>query len=222
MGKPLKAKLALLVSFLLALPGLYHLYLILYTMQDYFFRGTAFDASWIFCLFLLSLPFIAFLVFLIIYLRSSDPWQPGMVLLMQIVILITVFSYVPYVYRPGDGNIVCTSNSPNEIYVKASQIAPGPTNSDTDFGTITLTNLSGGNISNVALLEATGAFANNTAASLGLLTSYRSGEEFTLTPDELAAAGRHQTSTITIAYKSQAGSSKSVKITCSSPEIITS
>ncbi|MDP2974463.1 MAG: hypothetical protein Q8N60_05410 [Candidatus Diapherotrites archaeon] len=136
-----------------------------------------------------------------------------------IVIAIVVGVLVFIVSNPA-GNVVCSSSDPAKVNTKASQINNAPaTAGQTDFGTIILTNLTGGSMSNVDLNSATGAFAQNTSSTLGLETSYSSGVEITLKPDEVttATANTYQTSTLVINYKDYASLSRTVTITCSGP-----
>jgi len=135
-----------------------------------------------------------------------------------IVIAIVVGVLVFIVSSPG-GDVVCSSSDPAKINVKASQVASAPTDAQDDFGTIILTNLTGGNMSNVVVTSVSGAFTLNDATDLGLSSSYTSGQEITLTPDEDtdASSSPHGVSTIIIGYTDYASLTRSATITCSGP-----
>ena len=140
-----------------------------------------------------------------------------------IVIAIVVGVLVFIVSSPA-GEVVCSSSDPAKIMVKASQMDEAPTAGLVDFGDIILVNLTGGNMSSVTYVTTapTGAFAGNDNTTLGptgtaMATSITSGVQFTINPDELAAAGVSSTSTITINYNDYAALARSATITCSGP-----
>jgi len=134
-----------------------------------------------------------------------------------IVIAIVVGVLVFIVSSPA-GDVVCSSSDPNKINVKASQVTAAPEEATTNFGTIILTNLTGGNMSNVTLGSVSGAFVGNTAGGLGLASSYTSGVEIRLTPDDAGAASQdHAVSIIVINYVDYAGLARDATITCSGP-----
>ncbi len=115
--------------------------------------------------------------------------------------------------------IVCSSSDPSKINVKDANVSKAPANGQKDFGAIVLSNLTGGNMTSVALSSATGAFARNTATTLGLSAAYSAGAKITLTPDEMITGGRGKTTYsgggLTIAYTDFAGLSRDVTISCS-------
>ena len=133
-----------------------------------------------------------------------------------IVIAIVVGVLVFIVSSPG-GDVVCSSSDPAKINVKASQVESTPDQDKVDFGTIILTNLTGGNMTNVVVTDATGAFSGNGASELGLAGSYTSGQEIKLEPDEATTTGTHGVSTIVIGYTDYASLTRSATITCSGP-----
>ncbi len=135
-----------------------------------------------------------------------------------IVIAIVVGVLVFIVSSPG-GDVVCSSSDPAKINVKASQVNGAPTDGLDDFGTIILTNLTGGNISDVVVTSVSGAFTGNDATDLGLDPGYTSGQEIKLMPDEDTDAtdSPHGVSTIVIGYTDYASLTRSVTITCSGP-----
>jgi uncharacterized protein (UPF0333 family) len=135
-----------------------------------------------------------------------------------IVIAIVVGVLVFIVSSPG-GDVVCSSSDPAKINVKASQVDGAPTDTQIDFGTIILTNLTGGNMSDVNVTSVTGAFVGNGISELGLSSTYTSGQEITLSPDELTDSTNspHGVSTIVISYTDYASLTRSATITCSGP-----
>ena len=141
------------------------------------------------------------------------------ILFVYTILSVSIIFAFPDYFSHGMANIVCNSDDPAKILVKASQVSARPSAGETDFGTIKLVNLTGGNISNLTCttVAPTGAFAGNTNDSLGCQASVASGAEFTLTPDELVTAITASASTITVNYNDYAGSARSATIACSGP-----
>jgi len=136
-----------------------------------------------------------------------------------IVIAIVVGVLVFIVSSPA-GNVVCNSSDPSKILVKASQVNSSPATTATDFGTIKLVNLTGGNLTSVECqaIAPTGAFAGNTTAILGCPTFVGSGEEFEIQPDRPASlVDTHASSAVTMTYTDYAALDRTVTITCSGP-----
>jgi len=111
------------------------------------------------------------------------------------------------------GNMVCNSSDPAKIIVKASSLeSSGEKGSGESLGTIKITNLTGGDVSEVAC-SGSGAFA---AFVPGCVDSAESGATLDLTPTP-GSVGTHSSSSIDIAYTDYAGLSRTAAITCSGP-----
>ena len=136
-----------------------------------------------------------------------------------IVIAIVVGVLVFIVSSPA-GNIVCNSDDPAKMMVKASQVDSTAAASAADIGTIKVTNLTGGDISSVSC-SGTGAFATSVAVGDGCTATVVSGAELTFEPNASSTAGTYATSTIAITYNDYASLSRSATITCSGPLTIT-
>lgn len=137
-----------------------------------------------------------------------------------IVIAIVVGVLVFIVSSPA-GNIVCNSSDPAKILVKASQISSTAT-AGSSIGTIKLTNLTGGDITNVLCFGDGGGFDNN-ATMTGCTSSVTSGAEITLLPNAgTASASAYGSSTIAIGYTDYASLDRNATITCSGPITISS
>jgi len=131
-----------------------------------------------------------------------------------IVIAIVVGVLVFIVSSPA-GNIVCNSNDPAKIMVKASQIDT-PVDEGATAGTIKITNLTGGDITVNGECYGGGGFATSvTGCPASTVTS---GAEISLTPTAAAASGSpYATSTIAIGYTDYASLDRNATITCSGP-----
>jgi len=138
-----------------------------------------------------------------------------------IVIAIVVGVLVFIVSSPA-GNVVCNSNDPAKIMVKASQIPGSFQSNATDIATIKITNLTGGNISS-ASCTATGAFLSPVAVADGCTTDLTSGGEWTFSLNARAdtTGSPFGVSTILISYVDYATLSRTATITCSGPISVT-
>ena len=127
-----------------------------------------------------------------------------------IVIAIVVGVLVFIVSSPA-GNIVCNSDDPAKMMVKASQVTGSFASNATDVGTIKVVNLTGGDVSSLTCIG-TNAFGSDLDCSSTLL----SGSEMEIKPDA-NTAGTHSSSSIIVEYTDYASLSRTATITCSGP-----
>ena len=125
-----------------------------------------------------------------------------------IVIAIVVGVLVFIVSSPG-GNVVCNSNDPGKVMVKAAQIS-----SSTGGGTVQFTNLTGGDMRNVDVYSLNGAFASDNFIDDSTVTS---GETVALIVTGTATAGTYASSSVGIHYIDYAGLARDANLTCSGP-----
>jgi len=132
-----------------------------------------------------------------------------------IVIAIVVGVLVFIVSSPA-GNVVCNSDDPAKVMVKASQVnSSGAIGASTIIGTIKVTNLTGGDATSVTCVGGGGFDTENvTGCPSG---TWDSGETIDLTPVPADTGGTHSSSTIDIAYIDYASLSRTATITCSGP-----
>jgi len=134
-----------------------------------------------------------------------------------IVIAIVVGVLVFIVSSPA-GNIVCNSDDPAKIMVKASQVTASYLNADTDVGTIKIVNLTGGDISGITCTGTNAfEFGNIGAAATNCSATLSSGAEMDLLPDAGDTDGTYSSSTISIGYVDYAALDRNATITCSGP-----
>lgn len=137
-----------------------------------------------------------------------------------LIVIAIVVGVLVFIVSSPTGDIVCSSSDPAKMSVKASKIAKNPGAAQADFGEIIVTNLTGGTVTGITTTPAlvTGAFLGNTAATLDLASSYVSGQEIRLKPNELTTViGTHPTSIAGFTYLDYSGFSRDVNITCSGP-----
>lgn len=132
-----------------------------------------------------------------------------------IVIAIVVGVLVFIVSSPA-GNIVCNSNDPAKMMIKASQISStGVSGSGISLGSIIVTNLTGGNIT-ITTCTGSEGFA---AAVGGCVASQEvtSGTQITMAPTPAAVAGTYATSVVDVVYTDYSSLTRTATITCSGP-----
>ena len=126
-----------------------------------------------------------------------------------IVIAIVVGVLVFIVSSPA-GAIVCNSDDPAKVMVKASQV-----DSSTGDGTIIITNLTGGDMSSMTIMVgSTGAFDFHDMNDTNSLTS---GSQQSISVTGKHDSTAYSTTTIELTYNDYASLSRTATLTCSGP-----
>lgn len=166
------------------------------------------------------------LIFEKIYRRESmrNRGQAALEYLMTygwaLIVIAIVVGVLVFIVSSPTGDIICNSDQPNKIMVRASQITtPGTAGALTALGEIQITNLTGGNIASNLTCTGTGGFS--TTGTIGCPEDGMvSGEQVTLKPIASATADTYATSSIVLGYDDYAGLTRSARITCSGPLIL--
>jgi len=137
-----------------------------------------------------------------------------------LIVIAIVVGVLVFIVSSPTGDIVCNSDQPNKIMVRASQIAStGVSGAATSLGEIQITNLTGGDVATGLTCAGSGGFAADVGGCP--ITGMVSGEQVTLEPTPIDVADTYATSKIALVYDDYAGLQRTANITCSGPLVIT-